>query len=362
VLTSLTGVFTAWGVQVRDGMQLAAAEINASGGVDGRPIELVEIDDQSDPEEAIAGYERLVEDGVVAIAGVLSSDVGLATSALAEELQTPTFLIKAGSEAILGADSRFTFRTCLPSAPMVAGPIVQYVEQEGITRVGGVFADYAWGQAILTALETQLGGLDGVELRTELAPVPETDFTTYLRSLQELDPELLIATGHPPGSGAITVQSADLGMDIPVTGAYSPQAAVVANAPDAVVGRYADFSCADYASADYQDLAIRYLASSDNTFMEDDAVAAYGIVTIVAEAVAEVGDDRVAISEHLDGGSFAVPGMPYELAWTEWGELAAAQPLFALIGDGPAPAGVNEAGDWYPETLLLSDPLEPYEP
>jgi hypothetical protein len=96
--------------------------------------------------------------------------------------------------------------------------------------------------------------------------------------------------------------------------------------------------------------------------MEDDAVAAYGIVTIVAEAVAEVGDDRVAISEHLHGGSFAVPGMPYELAWTEWGELAAAQPLFALIGDGPAPAGVNEAGDWYPETLLLSDPLEPYEP
>ncbi len=50
------------------------------------------------------------------------------------------------------------------------------------------------------------------------------------------------------------------------------------------------------------------------------------------------------------------------MGWTEWGELAKAQPLFSVIGDGPAPAGVNEAGDWYPETLIRPDPLEPFEP
>jgi hypothetical protein len=50
------------------------------------------------------------------------------------------------------------------------------------------------------------------------------------------------------------------------------------------------------------------------------------------------------------------------VSWTEWGELAAAQPQLTLMGAGPAPEGVNEAGDWYPELLSLSDPLEPYEP
>src|SRR5262245_27122050 len=40
VLTSLTGNFAPWGVQVRDGMQLGVDEINAAGGVDGRPLEL----------------------------------------------------------------------------------------------------------------------------------------------------------------------------------------------------------------------------------------------------------------------------------------------------------------------------------
>ena len=101
---------------------------------------------------------------------------------------------------------------------------------------------------------------------------------------------------------------------------------------------------------------------SDNTFMEDDAVAGYGIVQMVAQAVGEAGDDPAAIAEYLHGETFDLPGYPFEVSWTEWGELAAAQPLFSVIGAGPAPEGVNEAGEWYPETLLLPEPLEPYVP
>jgi branched-chain amino acid transport system substrate-binding protein len=361
-LTSLTGPFTPWGVQARDGMQLAVDEINAAGGVTGRPLQLSVVDDESNPEAGTSGIERLVEEGAVAVGGVISSDVGLATARVAEELETPLFLVKAGSEQILTQDSRYTFRTCIPSAPMVADPIAQYVQEEGLTRIGAIVADYAWGQAFRSALEDTFADVEGVELQIEVAPVPEQDFTTYLRNLETFEPDLLVATGHPPGSGAITVQSADLGLDIPVTGAYSPLAAVVGGAADAAIGRYSDFDCADYASEEYQELALRYLASSDNTFMEDDAVAGYGIVQMIAQAVEAVGDDPVAIAEYLHSETFDLPGYPYDMSWTEWGEMAAAQPVFSVIGPGPAPEGVNEAGEWYPETLILSDPLEPYVP
>jgi branched-chain amino acid transport system substrate-binding protein len=363
VLTSLSGgPFVPWGLQVRDGMQLAVDEINADGGADGRPLELEIADDQMSPEEGVAGVERLVEEGVVAIGGVISSDVGLATARVAEEAETPLFLVKAGNEQILTQASRYTFRTCLPAAPMVAGPIAQFVEEEGLTRVGAIIADYGWGQAFRAAAEEEFEALDGVELRVEVAPVPETDFTTYLRNLEALDPELLVATGHPPGSGPITVQSQDLGLDVQVTGAYSVLSEVVSAAGDAAIGRYTDFDCADYESEEYHDLARRYLELSDNTFMDDDAVAGYGIVTMVAQAVEEVGDDPVAIAEYLHEETFDLPGYPFEMGWTEWGELANAQPLFTVIGEGPAPEGVNEGGEWYPETLIRSDPLEPYEP
>jgi hypothetical protein len=96
--------------------------------------------------------------------------------------------------------------------------------------------------------------------------------------------------------------------------------------------------------------------------MDDDAVAGFGIVTMVAEAVAEVGDDPAAVAEYLHAGTFDIPGYAFELTWTEWGELAAAAPLFSVVGEGPAPDGVNEAGDWYPQTLIRPEPLTPYEP
>ncbi|MGH9230676.1 MAG: ABC transporter substrate-binding protein [Acidimicrobiales bacterium] len=361
VLTSVTEAFSPWGLQVRDGMQLAVDEINAEGGVDGRPLELEIADDQNVPEEGVSGIERLVEQEVVAIGGVISSAVGVATAPIAEEAETPLFLVKAGSEAILTQDSRFTFRTCLPAAPMVAAPIAQFAEEEGLTRVGAIIADYAWGQAFQAAAEEAFGALEGVELQVEVAPVEEQDFTTYLRNLEGV--ELLLATGHPPGSGPITVQSQDLGIDVDVTGAWSVLPLVVEGAGDAATGRYADFDCADFQSEEYQDLARRYLESSDNTFMDDDAVAGYGIVTMVAQAVEEVGDDPVAVAEYLHEQTFDdLPGYAFDVSWTEWGELAAAQPIFSVIGEGPAPEGVNEGGDWYPETLSQSDPLEPYEP
>jgi branched-chain amino acid transport system substrate-binding protein len=343
-------------------MQLAVDDINAAGGVAGRPLELEVSDDQTDPDRGATEIERLIEGGAVAVGGVISTDVALATAQTAEELETPLFLVKAGSEAILTRDSRYTFRTCLPSAPMVAGPIAQFAENEGLSRIGVIIADYGWGQAFRAAIENEFADIEGVELQVEVAPVPETDFTTYLRSLEEFDPELIVATGHPPGSGPITVQSADLGMDVPVTGAYSPWPLVMSGAGDAALDRYYDFDCADYESPEYQDLAVRYLEMSENPFMEDDAVAGYGIVTMVAQAVEEVGDDPVAIAEYLHANTFDLPGYPFEMGWTEWGELATAQPLFSVVRSGSAPEGLNEAGDWYPVPLLLPEPLEPYEP
>ena len=354
--------FTPWGVQVNAGMQMAVDDINAAGGVDGRMLELIVADTQSNGVDGAAAFERVIEEGIVAAGGVISSDTGLATSRIAEEKSVPLFLVKAGSDAILTQDSRYTFRTCLPAAPMVAGPILQYAQSQGFTKVGAIIADYAWGQAMKSAMETAFATDDSIELQIEVAPVTESDFTTYLRSLEGFAPEMIVATGHPPGAGPITVQSADLGFDVPITGAYTPRALILGGVAEAGIGRYADFGCSDVTSTEYQDLARRFVSSTDNVFMEDDAVAGYGIVTMIAEAVGAVGDDGAAISEYLHANAFDLIGYTFTMEWTAWGELAQAQIAFDIMGPGPAPEGVNQAGDWYPERLILSEPLEPYVP
>jgi hypothetical protein len=158
------------------------------------------------------------------------------------------------------------------------------------------------------------------------------------------------------------VQSAALGFDIPIAGAYTPRSLVVGGVAEAAIGRYSDFGCADYFSDDYADLARRYLAFSDNVFLEDDAVAGFGIVTMLADAVGAVGDDPVAIAEYLHGQSYDLPGYAFTVSWTEFGELASAQPMFTSTAAEGAPEGTNDAGTWYPEFLLLPEPLEPYVP
>lgn len=360
LLTDLTG-FTPWAVQAQDGFMLAAQEINDAGGIDGRMIEIVVQDSENDQDAGVTGYERLAEEGVVAIGGIISSTVGAAVSPIAEELQIPTFLIKSGTEAALTADSRYMFRTCLPAAPMDAGPVLQYAQAQGLTRVGAIVADYAWGHSFAAAMENTFADT-GIEFQIETAPVPpDTDFTPFVRAMADFGAEMIVATGHPPGSGPILALSADL-HDVPVTGAWSPPNLVLGNLAETAIGRYADFACADYFSDGYADLATRYLAFSENQFMSDDAVAGFGIVTMVAQAVGEVGDDPVAIAEYLHANSFDLEGYAHPMSWTEWGELAESQPIFTLINEGPAPEGLNEAGDWWFDLLVHAEPLEPFQP
>lgn len=361
ILTDLT-VFTPWAVNVRDGMQLAAQEINDAGGVDGRMIELFEQDSAHDAELGEEGFERLAEEDVVAIGGIISSTVGEAVSGLAEDHQIPTFLVKSGTERALTADSRYMFRTCLVAAPMATGPILQYAQEQDLDRIGAIVADYPWGHSLRSAVENTFAGT-GIEFHIETAPVPpDTDFTPFVRNLADFDPELIVATGHPPGNSAILGLVADLIGEVPFTGAWTPPDLAVGQQVDVAVGRYADFSCADYFSDSYQDLAARYLAFSDNLLMSDDAVAGYGIVTMVAEAVGAVGDDTEAISDYLHSNSFDLPGYAHTVSWTEWGELAEARPIFTRITASGAPEGLNDAGDWWFELLVHSDPLEPYVP
>ena len=363
ILTDLTG-FTPWAVNARDGMMLAAEEINAEGGVDGRMIELVLEDSANDADAGTSGYERLAEQGVVAIGGIISSTVGGTISPLAEELQIPTFLVKSGTEMALTADSRFMFRTCLPAAPMTAPPVIQYVEEQGLTNVGVIVADYPWGQSFRAAVEPALDAAGITYGETQVAPVPpDTDFTPFVRNIADAGAEMVIATGHPPGSAAIVTLSADLIGDVPVTGSWIPPDLAVGGLADLAIGRYVDFACADYTGEGYAALAARYLEYSDNAFMSDDAVAGFGIVTMVADAVASAGDDPVAISEYLHGQTFDdLEGYAHPVSWTEWGELASSAPTVNTISEGPAPEGLNEAGEWWVELLTQSETLEPYQP
>jgi branched-chain amino acid transport system substrate-binding protein len=366
VLTSLTGSFAPWGIQTRAGMALAVNELNRSGGVkgkgQGRLLNLDVQDDQSTPTAGIDGFRKLTEqDHVVSIGGIIGSNVALATARLTEQAQVPMFLVKAGANEILTKDSRYTFRTCLPAADEVAVPIAQLAQKRGLKSVGAIIADYAWGQSIKKSLTAAFGAVN-IGINVQVAPLTATDFTPYLRALGNVP--LIVATGDPPGSGAILAQSGQLGVKVPVVGAYSPFSLTAKAAGSASYGRWADFKCMNTASKGYQTLAKRFLKTfPQNQFFEDDALAGYAYVKMVAEAISSVGDDPKAIASYIHSHTFNIPGYAFPLKWTAWGEIVGPTPVLEVLTKGPPPdPALNAGGSWWPKVLSKSQPLTPYQP
>src|SRR5918996_3406098 len=368
VLTSLTGPFAPWGIQARAGMALAVNEINRSGGVkgrgQGRRLNLVVADDQStNTNAAIDGFRRLTQqEGVVSVGGIIGSPIALATTRLAEAAKVPLFLVKAGNNEILTQSSRFTFRTCLPAAAMVAVSVVQLAQRREIRNVGVIIADYAWGQSFKSSLEEAARTAQNIRFNVQVAPLATTNFTPYLRALGDVS--LIVATGHPPGSSLVLAQSGQLGTKAPVVGAYSPYSLTAKNAGSAAYGRWSDFKCMATATKAYKTLAKRYLRTfPQNEFFEDDALAGYAYVKVVSEAIRNVGTNPERIARYVHTRTFNIPGYAFPLRWTAWGELRGPRVQFAVLTRGPAPEkGLNTAGDWWPRVLFKSQPLTPYRP
>lgn len=361
-LSSLSGPFTPWGIQVRDGMKLAIAEVNAAGGVNGRPLELVERDDRNNANEGVTAFKYLVErEGIVAAGGVISSDVGLAVSREAEAQKVPLFLTMSGAHQILTKDSRYTFRTCLPAAPMSIDYIAGLIKEKKYTRVGVIVADYAWGHALRQSVEKLIKPMPGVRVQIEVAPVPERDFTPYLRKLQAMDPQILIATGHPPGNVTITRQAIELGMKGEIIGPWYPTEFTVERVGELMFGRFVDYSCVDFENAAYQALAAKYHAATKR-LLDNNALSGYAIVKMVAESIAKgKSADPKALATAIRTGRFQIDGYAWPLSYTEWGEMKEAAPILYTYEKGPA-GKMNPGASWHPKVIFRSQSTKPYVP
>ena len=148
-----------------------------------------------------------------------------------------------------------------------------------------MIADYAWGQSFKSSLEDAAKSAANIRFSIQVAPVPTTNFTPYLRAFGDVS--LIVATGHPPGAPLVLAQAGQLGLKAPVVGADGPWSLTAKSTTTSAFGRYSDFKCMASASKEYKSLAKRYLRTfPQNEFMEDDALAGYAYVKIVAEAMA----------------------------------------------------------------------------
>ena len=100
MLAPLTGEVAEYGVAVANGVRLYVKEYNAAGGMNGTPIELVEYDEEGDPAKAVTGYNSLVDQGVAAIIGDVTTGPTVAVVVESQADNMPMITASATAAAV----------------------------------------------------------------------------------------------------------------------------------------------------------------------------------------------------------------------------------------------------------------------
>ncbi|MDO5021841.1 MAG: ABC transporter substrate-binding protein [Eubacteriales bacterium] len=215
----LTGPTATYGLAVKNGVDLFMEELNNSGGINGKKVEMVWIDSQGDPAVGQAAYYRLLEnEGVVGIIGAVLTNVTKAVAVIAAEDGMP--LISASSTAYeITTDRPNVFRTCFID-PFQAVLIARYMNSKGVDNIGLLYDvgdEYSKGLYDTFVAECEKLGLNIVV--TESAAFSDVDFKSQLTNLKNANPSAIFLPYYGQPAAYILKQAKEIGLDVPFYGA-----------------------------------------------------------------------------------------------------------------------------------------------
>lgn len=126
------------GISGRDAVQMAIEQCNTNGGINGRRLELVFKDDQQDPEIAKRSVQELIDDGVVAIIGPMTSDMGMAITPLLDKYQIPAVSPTVSTQLLAGHDD-FFFRVTSTTQMHATKSAAYHVKATSVRKIAAVF-------------------------------------------------------------------------------------------------------------------------------------------------------------------------------------------------------------------------------
>ena len=178
----------------KKGWELAVEEVNAAGGVLGKPLQVISRDDNATPGDAVRVAEELVSrEGVALITGTFLSNIGLAVADFAKQRKVFFLAAEPLSDKITWANgNRYTFRL-RPSTYMQAAMLVPEAAKLRKKRWAIVYPNYEYGQSAAATFKTMLKGLQpDVEFVGEQAtPLGRIDAGAVTQALADAKPDAI---------------------------------------------------------------------------------------------------------------------------------------------------------------------------
>ena len=215
----MSGTNAAVGLSQEEGIKMAIEEINAAGGINGRPIELISEDDENDATTAVSVVNKLVnQDEVDALIGSVNSSVTLAALEVTQDIGIPHLTAISSGAAVTTSGYEYVVRV-QASDLLQAEAVVNYCIDAGYEKIGLMYQndDYGGGarDVILEIMKDK-----GMELAADEAfEATAADVTAQLQNVKAAGCDCLIMwCMYAPGA-TIANQAAELGMgDLPLLG------------------------------------------------------------------------------------------------------------------------------------------------
>jgi branched-chain amino acid transport system substrate-binding protein len=214
-LFSITGPNSFLGEPERNSMQLLAEQINAKGGINGRPLELVIYDDEGDEAKAVLNANKLIEkDQVLAIVGPSLTGTTMAVIPIVEKAQVPLISCAAGVK-ITTPVKKWVFKTPQTDVMAVA-KLYEFMKRQGIRKIAVLSVSNAYGDSGREQLLEQAAGAGLQVVGDEKFGASDADMTPQLTKMRGLNPEAIVCWGTNPGPAVVAKNMQQLGLKIPL--------------------------------------------------------------------------------------------------------------------------------------------------
>ncbi len=212
VAAPYTGDTADGGIQIWQGAQLAADQMNADGGLLGKKIEIVPADDGANPNKATEVANKLISQGVVAVVGHKDSGVSIPASAVYHAAGIVEITPTSSNPRLTAQGFDTVFRVCpidSTQGPLLAEFLIQKL---GLNKIAVINTDTAYGQGLRAEFERRAKELGVTPLSSHQIHRGDKDFASTLQSIQPQSPQAIFYAGSLPEAIIIASQMKELGI------------------------------------------------------------------------------------------------------------------------------------------------------
>jgi branched-chain amino acid transport system substrate-binding protein len=331
----LTGQNAQYGAQWKKGFDLALEEVNAKGGVRGRPLQYVFEDSQADPRQTVAIAQKFVSDPKIVVeVGDFSSTASMAASPIYQRAGLVQFgFTNSHPNFTKGGD--FIWSNSVSQAdeqPRLA----KYAADLGFKRLAVLYLNTDWGRQS-QKIFTEAAKADGLDVVASEGYQPdEKDFRSTLVRVRDAKPDAIVLISYYADGALITRQIRTVGLRTPIVASgsiYSPK--FIELAGDAANGVYTEsnFFPGDN-RPEVQAFVTKFRAKCKEEPDDFNAVA-YDTIILLADVMNQYGFDRTAIRDGL-AHIKDVPSVIYGKATfdPETRRVAGARAVYLVVKDG----------------------------